>query len=64
MPALKERLIHWGEQFDAAMERYIFHHRCLGFLMVFIGMPLVTLAAVCICSTLIVLPIAWLWGLI
>ena len=25
MPALKERLIHWGEQFDAAMERYIFH---------------------------------------
>ena len=48
MPALKERLIHWGEQFDASMERYIFHHRFLGFLMVFIGMPLVTLAAVCI----------------
>ena len=64
MPALKERLIHWGEQFDDAMEQYIFHHRFLGFRMVFIGMPLLTLAAVCICSTLIVLPIAWIWGLI
>ena len=62
MPALKERLIHWGEQFDAAMERYIFHHRFLGFLMVFIGMPLFILAAVFICTIGIVLPMAWIFG--
>ena len=62
MPALKERLIHWGEQFDDAMEQYIFHHRFLGFLMVFIGMPLVTLSAVCICSTVLVLPLALAFG--
>ena len=30
--------------------------------MIFIGMPLVTLAAVCVCTTIITLPIAFLLG--
>lgn len=27
---------------DASIEKFIFHHKFLGFLMIFIGMPLVT----------------------
>lgn len=47
---------------DASIEKFIFHHKFLGFLMIFIGMPFVTLAAVCVCTTIITLPIAFLFG--
>ena len=47
---------------DASIEKFIFHHKFLGFLMIFIGMPLVTLAAVCVCTTIITLLIAFLFG--
>lgn len=47
---------------DASIERFIFHHKFLGFLMIFIGMPLVTLATVCVCTTIIIMPIAFLFG--
>ena len=60
----KTRLLHFERMCDGLVEHFLLQHKILGFLLIFIGMPLVTLAAVCICSTLIVLPIAWLWGLI
>ena len=47
---LKKRVSRFENHVDAAMEKFLFHHRLLGFLIIFIGMPLVTLAAVCIYS--------------
>ena len=64
MMTWKTRLLHFERMCDGLVEHFLLQHKILGFLLIFIGMPLVTLAAVCICSTLIVLPIAWLWGLI
>ena len=64
MMTWKTRLLHFERLCDGLVEHFLLQHKILGFLLIFIGMPLVTLAAVCICSTLIVLPIAWLWGLI
>ena len=42
---------------DNAMERFLFHHHILGFLVIFIGIPLITLAAVCLFTAAIVFPL-------
>ena len=54
----KKRMSHIEQQVDTVLERFIFQHKILGVLMIFIGMPLLTLAAVCVCTTAIVLPLA------
>lgn len=60
---LKKRFARLGNQFDAAMERFLFHHKFLGLLLLCVGGPLITLAAVCLCSTALILPMAWVLGL-
>lgn len=50
------------KKMDASMERFIFRHRVWGFFLMFIGMPIITLAAVCACTTIVVLPIALIFG--
>lgn len=60
MFAWKKRISHIEKQVDASMERFIFHHKVLGMLMIFIGMPLLTLAAVCVCTTVIIAPVVLL----
>lgn len=62
MFTLRKRVSRFENRMDAAMERFMFHHRFLGFFMVFIGMPLVTLAAVFACTIMIAFPIAFLFG--
>lgn len=62
MFALKKRVSRFESHVDAAMEKFLFHHRLLGLFMIFVGMPLVTLVAVCVCTTIITLPIALLFG--
>lgn len=47
---------------DDSIEKFVFHHQFLGFCMVFIGIPFVILAAVCVCTAVIVLPMAFLFG--
>ena len=59
---LKKRVSRFENHVDAAMEKFLFHHRLLVFLLIFIGMPLVTLAAVCVCTTIITFPIAFMFG--
>ena len=49
-------------QVDSCMEGFVFHHKFLGFLMIFVGMPLATLLAVCICTMLIALPLSLVFG--
>ena len=62
MSAFIKRVSRFENRMDALMERFIFHHKLLGLLLIFIGMPYITLAAVCVCTMLIVLPIALLFG--
>lgn len=58
----KKRMARIGKHFDTSVEKFLFHHQVLGFLMMFIGMPLITLAAVCACTTVLVLPMALAFG--
>ena len=62
MLMLKKRMSRMEKQVDASLERFIFQHKVLGVLMLFIGMPLLTLLAVCICTTVIALPRAMALG--
>ena len=62
MSAFIKLVSRFENRMDALMERFIFHHKLLGLLLIFIGMPFITLAAVCVCTMLIVLPIALLFG--
>ena len=62
MSAFIKPVSRFENRMDALMERFIFHHKLLGLLLIFIGMPFITLAAVCVCTMLIVLPIALLFG--
>lgn len=52
------------QKFDLKTERFLLKHPVLGFLSVFIGMPVFVLACVCISTTAIALPIAWFFGLL
>lgn len=41
------------QRFDAKAKRFIWHHPLLGFISIFVGMPLLVLACVCI-STIVI----------
>ena len=47
MAMLLKRLSRLEAQMDNAIEKFLFHHHVWGFLMIFIGIPLITLTAVC-----------------
>lgn len=47
---------------DDSIEKFVFHHQFFWFCMIFIGVPFVILAAVCVCTAMIVLPMAFLFG--
>ena len=60
MMTWKTRLLHFERMCDGLVEHFLLQHKILGFLLIFIGMPLVS--AVCICSTVLVLPLALAFG--
>ena len=62
MAALKKRMSYLENRVDTCMEDFVIRHKFLGFLMIFVGIPLVTLFAVCICTMMIVLPLSLLFG--
>ena len=49
-------------EFDIKAERFLWKHPFLGFLSIFVGMPVFVLGCVCICTVLITFPMAWLFG--
>lgn len=51
-------------KFGAAATRFFSHHLFLGYLTIFVGMPLFVLGAICVCSTALILPFALLFGLV
>ena len=50
------------QRFDTNAERFIWHHPLLGFISIFVGMPLLVLACVCISTIVVAFPMAWLLG--
>ncbi|MBM6914878.1 hypothetical protein H6B33_05610 [Gemmiger formicilis] len=64
MYTLIKRVSCFERHIDGSMERFMFHHKLFGGLLVFIGFPLFTLAAVYLCTAAIALPIAFLFGLV
>ena len=50
------------QRFDEKAERFIWHHPLLGFISIFVGMPLLVLVCVCISTIVVALPMAWLLG--
>lgn len=62
MFTFRKRVSRFENHVDDAMDKFIFHHKFLGLLMIFIGMPLAILTAVCVCSTMITLLITFLFG--
>ncbi|HBA47597.1 MAG TPA: hypothetical protein DCZ91_07315 [Lachnospiraceae bacterium] len=49
-------------EFDIKAERFLWKHPLLGFLSIFVGMPVLVLVCVCISTVLITVPMAWLFG--
>lgn len=62
MFTFRKRVSRFENHVDDAMDKFIFHHKFLGLLMIFIGMPLAILTAVCVCTTMITLLITFLFG--
>lgn len=53
---------NFENKFNRSAERFAFHHPYLAFFAMFIGMPIFILIAVAASTTLIMLPIAWIFG--
>lgn len=49
-------------EFDFRTERFLWKHPFLGFLSIFIGIPIFILICVCVSTTVLMLPAAWLFG--
>ncbi|MDO4337807.1 MAG: hypothetical protein Q4C91_06925 [Eubacteriales bacterium] len=47
---------------DLKAGKFVWHHPFLGFLFIFIGMPVFILACVSVSTVVIAFPIAWLFG--
>lgn len=62
MTAIIELIHKFEAAFDRKAERFAFHHPYLAFLAMFIGMPIFILIAVAVSTTLIALPMAWIFG--
>lgn len=52
----------YEQEFDLRAKRFLWKHPILGFLSIFVGMPIFVLFCVCVSTTVITLPIAWLFG--
>jgi hypothetical protein len=61
MAAIWKSIHNFEDKFDRNAERFAFHHPYLAFLAMFIGMPLFILIAVAVSTTLIAIPIAWIF---
>jgi hypothetical protein len=64
MIALKQKLVHFEDRMDTGLEHFVNRHHILGYLIIFGGMPLFTLAMVGFCTIVLALPLGWLLGCI
>lgn len=52
----------YEHRFDVKVGNFISRHPLLGFLLIFVGMPLFILLCVCVSTVVIAFPMAWLFG--
>lgn len=52
----------YEQEFDLKAERFLWKHPFFGFFFIFVGIPIFILLCVCISTTVITLPAAWLFG--
>lgn len=58
MMQIKKQIQRIENKFDVASQRFIMRHPFLGFLAMFVGMPLFVLAMVCVDTIVLAFPIA------
>lgn len=59
---IKKSIREFEYEFDLKAEQFLWKHPFLGFLSIFVGMPVLVLAGVCIGTAVIAFPMAWLFG--
>lgn len=59
---ITESIKKYEQEIDRKAERFLWCHPILGFLAIFIGMPMFVLAGVCISTVVIAFPLAWIFG--
>ena len=59
MVSIAKTVRRWERGIDSRAEKFVWKHPVLGFLSVFVGMPLLILACVCLSTVMIVFPMAW-----
>ncbi|WP_418750371.1 hypothetical protein [Frisingicoccus sp.] len=62
MTHLKKSIYKFSNKFDTAAARFTLRHPYMGFAAMFIGMPIFILGAVCVSTTVIILPISLIFG--
>ena len=62
MTYMMQSIHNVGHRVDAAVSHFTRMHPYLSFVCRFVGMPLLILLAVCVLTSVIVLPVAWLCG--
>ena len=61
MAAIWKSIHSFEDKFDRCAKRLALRHPYLAFLAIFIGIPLFILIAVAVSTTLIAIPIAWIF---
>lgn len=64
MKQISKKIKILGSKFDIRAERFAFRHPYLAFFVMFYGVPAFVFAAVCACTSAIVLPAAWVAGML
>lgn len=59
---IAKSLRRFEHEFDIRAEKLIWNHPFLGFLAIFVGMPILILVCVCVSTVVIAFPMAWLSG--
>ena len=60
--SISKSMRKFERELDIRTEKFFWDHPCLGFLAIFVGMPLFILLCVCISTVVIAFPMAWLFG--
>lgn len=59
---IRNSIRKFEHEIDAKAERFLWKHPFLGFLFIFVGMPVFVLVCVCISTIVIAFPMVWLFG--
>ncbi len=62
MTTIWKSIRNFEDKFDRKAERFALHHPYLAFFAMFTGMPFFILIVVAVLTTLITLPMAWIFG--